>query len=125
MSQHRPSRLSIHSGDITWPPDRELNANIPLMLLILTPSVWIVWSVIGIIAGYMSWRLLEPVTTMLVDMPVGIVSALASGWAYTRVAGSDDTDIYVSLLVSAAVSGIVLWLLYLVRRRRIHSDGQN
>ena len=95
------------------------------MLLLFTPSVWIVWSVIGIIAGYMSWRLLEPVTTMLVDMPVGIVSALASGWAYTRVAGSDDTDIYVSLLVSAAVSGIVLWLLYLVRRRRIHSDGQN
>lgn len=75
----------------------------------ITP--WIVWAVIGIIGGYMAARLLRPDLSAALFLIVGIAGSLLGGWGYTWIFGSTDEDIYISLLTSAVICGLFLWVL--------------
>jgi|GEM_PF-610716 len=76
----------------------------------LGATPWIVWTVIGIVGGYMAGRLLRPDLSTALYLVVGIVGAIAGGWCYTLIFGVTDEDIYISLLSSAVVCGIFLWV---------------
>ena len=88
---------------------------------VLTPSVWIVWVVIGITAGFMTGRLLPERAPLWVTIVVGIAAACVGGWIFTRIFGCSDTDFYLSLVSSALLSGIALWITAVVGRLILRS----
>lgn len=83
---------------------------------VLTPSVWIVWVVIGITAGFMTGRLIPDGAPLWLTVVAGIAAACVGGWLFTRIFGCSDTDFYLSLVSSALLSGIVLWIVTVVAR---------
>lgn len=89
-----------------------------MLLLELTPSAWIVWAIIGIIGGYTCGRLLTDGPSVLVNLIVGILGSTLGGWLFVRFFGDDDRSIYISLLTSALLCAILLWILYLIFRKR-------
>lgn len=82
-----------------------------MLLLELTPSAWIVWAIIGIIGGYSCGRLLTDGPSVLVNLIVGILGSTVGGWLFVRYFGDDDRSIYLSLITSALLCVILLWLL--------------
>ena len=89
-----------------------------MLLLELTPSAWIVWAIIGIIGGYSCGRLLTDGPSVLVNLFVGILGSTVGGWLFVRFFGDDDRSIYLSLITSALLCAILLWLLYMVFRKK-------
>lgn len=89
-----------------------------MLLLELTPSAWIVWAIIGIIGGYSCGRLLTDGPSVLVNLIVGILGSTVGGWLFVRYFGDDDRSIYLSLITSALLCAILLWLLYMVFRKK-------
>lgn len=76
---------------------------------------WLVWGLIGIIGGYMAGRLLTGGgVAMWVRIIVGIIAALAGGYAFMAWFGSNDYGQTISLVGSVAVCAIVLWLVGLI-----------
>ncbi|MDE6049530.1 MAG: hypothetical protein K2G09_07550 [Paramuribaculum sp.] len=84
-----------------------------MMLCAIEVGTWIVWGVIGLIAGYMSGKLLSnrsiPVAAAVC---VGIIAALVGGYVFVRVFGENDYGQTISLFGSIAVAAILLWVLY-------------
>lgn len=84
-----------------------------MILCSIETGTWIVWGVIGLIAGYMAGRLLVnktiPVAAAVV---VGIIAALAGGYVLVMAFGENDYGQTISLFGAAAASAIILWLIY-------------
>nr|MDE5745840.1 hypothetical protein [Paramuribaculum sp.] len=84
-----------------------------MILCAIEVGTWIVWGVIGLIAGYMSGRLFSnrsiPVTAAVC---VGIIAGLAGGYVFVRIFGENDYGQTISLFGSIVVTAIVLWVLY-------------
>lgn len=74
----------------------------------ITPSIWTVWIIIGVIAGYMTGRLLSRNLGTMLSVAIGIGGSLLGGWLTTQWLGTDDRDIYISMIVAAAGSAILL-----------------
>lgn len=83
----------------------------------LTPSVWIVWAIIGVIGGYMTGRLLPYGAPTWLTLIIGVAASCLGGWIFTRYFGDTDTDIYLSLVSSALLTAIAMWITYSVARR--------
>ena len=77
---------------------------------------WLAWSLIGLIGGYMTGNLkgAGPVVTGL-SVIVGLAGALAGGWLLIEYAGSSDRMQYLSLLSSAALCAVALWIFGLFK----------
>lgn len=90
----------------------------------LTPSVWIVWAIIGVIGGYMTGRLLPSAPTWLALL-TGIAASCLGGWLFTRCFGSSDSDIYLSLIASALMTAIAMWILCAAARATHRENREN
>lgn len=75
-------------------------------------SLWIVWTIIGIIGGFMVGRLVHKVRSTAFAVCVGICGALLGGWLMLLV-GSTSTMQTLSLVAAAAGSALFLWILCL------------
>lgn len=83
----------------------------------LPASAWIVWAVIGITGGYMTGRLVPGAAPAWLSLIAGVGAACFGGWLFTAIFGTADTDIYLSLISSALVTAIILWILSTVAKR--------
>lgn len=85
------------------------------MLCAIGASTWLVWALIGLIAGYMAGKLLDnrgiPVAAALA---VGILAAIGGGYAFIQWFGQNDYGQTISLVGSVVVAAIVLWCLYFI-----------
>ncbi len=86
----------------------------------MASSLWIVWTIIGIIGGYMAGRLLPRVRSVAFAVCVGICGAIFGGWLFLLIGDSMTMQI-VSLLTAAAMCAVFLWILSIVSPR--NSDG--
>lgn len=93
-----------------------------MILLDISPSVWIVWIIIGLITGYMSFRLLIDGPPLLIGFAAALLGSVLGGWLFVHFVGGEDNDIYLSLLTSLALSGIMLWIAYILFRRRVKKE---
>lgn len=73
-------------------------------------SLWIVWTIIGIVGGFMVGKLVKKVRSTAFAVCVGICGALLGGWLMLLV-GSTATLQAVSLLTAAVGCAIFLWIL--------------
>ncbi|MDE6190406.1 MAG: hypothetical protein K2G47_02160 [Muribaculum sp.] len=73
-------------------------------------SLWIVWTIIGIVGGFMVGRLVRKVRSTAFAVCVGICGALLGGWLMLLV-GSSATMQAVSLLAAAACCAVFLWIM--------------
>lgn len=84
---------------------------------------WLVWGLIGIIGGYMAGRLLTGGGgAMWVRIIVGIIAALAGGYAFMAWFGNNDYGQTISLVGSVAVCAIVLWLVSIIFKSHPSDD---
>lgn len=74
-------------------------------------TLWMVWTVIGIIGGFMVGRLVGKVRSVALSVCVGICGALLGGWLFIVLCGVDSKMEAVSLCSSAVVCGLFLWIL--------------
>ncbi len=75
-------------------------------------SLWIVWTIIGIIGGFMVGRLVPKVRSTAFSVCVGICGALLGGWLLLLI-GSTATMQAVSLATAAAGCALFLWIMCL------------
>lgn len=84
-----------------------------MIICAIETGTWIVWGVIGLIAGYMSGRLLSDRSIpTLAAVITGLISSLAGGYVFVRIFGENDYGQTISLFGSLAVAAILLWILY-------------
>lgn len=83
---------------------------------------WLVWALIGIIAGFMSARLLLDGCKSVVCCLAGIAGALVGGWTFMTLVDPAPGPAFekmetVSLVISLVGSAVVLWpTVYLLKR---------
>ncbi len=75
-------------------------------------SLWIVWTIIGIIGGYMAGRLVSRIRSVTFAVCVGICGAILGGWLFILI-GDTMTMQALSLVASAVMCSIFLWILAL------------
>lgn len=80
------------------------------MLTVITFTIWLVWVIIGIIAGYMTGRLINQGTNTVLNVIVAIAGSLLGGWACIKFLGDSENMQILSLVTSLIVSGIFLWV---------------
>ncbi len=85
-----------------------------MFVSVVTITTWIVWAVIGIIAGYMTGRLINEGRRTALNVIVGIVGAIAGGWLCVHFFGDSENMQILSLVTALIVSGLLLWILGLV-----------
>lgn len=85
-------------------------------------TLWIVWTVIGIIGGFMVGRLVGRVRSVALAVCVGICGALLGGWLFVVLCGVDTRMEAISLCSSAAVCAVFLWILVSISPK---SGGNN
>lgn len=81
---------------------------------IVSVTTWIVWIVIGIIAGYMTGRLINDGRRTALNVIVAIAGALLGGWACVYFLGNSENMQILSLVTALAVAGLFLWILSFV-----------
>ncbi len=86
-------------------------------------TLWMVWTVIGIIGGFMVGRLVGRVRSVALAVGVGICGALLGGWLFVVLCGVDSRMETLSLCASAAVCAVFLWVLTAVSPRS--GDGSD
>lgn len=84
-------------------------------------SLWIVWTIIGIIGGFMTGRLVHKVRSTAFAVCVGICGALLGGWLML-LAGNSPTMQAVSLVTSAAGCALFLWIMCMATPRNGSDD---
>ncbi|MCI9607762.1 MAG: hypothetical protein HFJ94_06275 [Muribaculaceae bacterium] len=95
-----------------------------MILCAIGASTWLVWALIGIIAGYMAGKLLyNRGVPVFAALCVGILSAVGGGYAFIRWFGQNDYGQTISLVGAAVVAAIVLWCLYFIFGRK-PQDGE-
>ena len=85
-------------------------------------SLWIVWTIIGIIGGYMDGRLLTRIRSVAFAVCVGICGAILGGWVFLLIGDSMTMQI-VSLVAAAVMCGVFLWILSVASPR--NGDGDD
>ena len=87
-------------------------------------SLWIAWTLIGIIGGFMVGKLIPHVRNVTLSVCVGICGALLGGFLFTIICGAGSIKIDVlSLLASAAICGVFLWIMAIAfPHRDNHTD---
>lgn len=93
--------------------------------LAITTTTWIVWAVIGIIAGYMTGRLIGGGRRTALNVIVGIVGAVLGGWLFVASVGDSENNQIISLLTSLFVSGVFLWILTIILPKPKSEDDEN
>lgn len=88
----------------------------------MASSLWIVWTIIGIIGGYMVGRLVPRVRSTAFAVCVGICGAILGGWIMLLI-GRTQTFEALSLASAAGVCAIFLWILCTVSPR--HGDDDD
>ena len=88
-------------------------------------STWLVWVLIGIVAGYMSGRLLDnrgiPVGAAIA---VGVLAAIGGGYAFIQWFGENNYGQTISLIGAVAITAVVLWCMYFIFGQRQHNDDE-
>lgn len=87
-------------------------------------SLWIVWTIIGIIGGYMVGRLVPKIRSTAWAVCVGIVGAILGGWIFILIGDSNVMQI-LSLVAAAVMCAIFLWLLTLASPKKGNEDGSS
>lgn len=84
-------------------------------------TLWVVWALIGFIAGYMCGRLLEKSHLMLMVV-LGVVGGIAGGWLLPALCGLSDQIAYGSLLTSVAGAALLVWVGRMIFGRSSESE---
>lgn len=91
--------------------------------LAITITTWIVWAIIGIIAGYMTGRLIGRARLTPLYVIIGIIGAILGGWAFVTLIGDSEDQQIISLLTSLLISGIFLWITTAITGKRHPDDN--
>ena len=90
-----------------------------MILCSIGATTWLVWALIGIVAGYMAGKLLgSRGVPVFASVCVGILAALGGGYAFIQWFGENDYGQTISLVGAVAIAAVVLWLLFLIFGRR-------
>lgn len=85
-------------------------------------EVWLVWVIIGIVAGYMTSKLLLDGSYLWAQCLVGVIGAIVGGWTFLSLLNVSPEAFtkwaYVSLLVSGVGAAILLWPLVVWLKNR-------
>jgi uncharacterized membrane protein YeaQ/YmgE (transglycosylase-associated protein family) len=78
---------------------------------------WILWIVVGIVAGFIAEKVMKGNHGLLTNLIVGLVGAIIGGFLFMNVLGIDLGSEIVNALVFATLGAIILlFLLRLVKR---------
>lgn len=92
-------------------------------------EVWLVWAIIGIVAGYMTSRLLLDGTHPWVQCLVGILGSMLAGWTFLSLLSVSPEAFtkweYVSLLVAGAGAAVLLWPLVVWLKTRSEDEPED
>lgn len=72
-------------------------------------SLWIVWTVIGIIGGFMVGKLVPGIRSVILSVCVGICGAVLGGGLFVLICGVTERMESLSLAVSALICAAFLW----------------
>lgn len=92
-----------------------------MITLAVSLTTWLVWAIVGIVAGYMTGRLVARGSAALYVI-IGIIGAVAGGWAFTAACGDSDDQQIISLITSLAASGVLLWVTTLIAGKKNPDD---
>ncbi len=84
-------------------------------------SLWIIWTIIGLIGGYMAGRLVPRIRSVLFAVCVGICGAILGGWLFILI-GDTMTMQALSLVSAAVMCGLFIWILSLVSPKKGDDD---
>ena len=86
-------------------------------------SLWITWTVVGIIGGFMVGKLIPRVRNVTLAVCVSICGSLLGGFRFLVLFGTENANTEVlSLVSSAVVCAIFLWVLTALSPRRRDND---
>lgn len=88
----------------------------------ITLTTWLVWAVIGIVAGYMTGRLINDGRFTSLNVTIGVIGALIGGWLFVHFMGASENMQILSLVTALIASGIFLWILTLITGRYRSDD---
>ena len=79
------------------------------------------WIVLGLIAGFISSKIVNHTGEgVIMDIVLGVVGALVGGWLFTHFGAMGITGFNVySMLVAVVGAVIVLFLAHMIRGRRV------
>lgn len=72
-------------------------------------SLWIVWTVIGIIGGFMVGKLVPGIRSVVLSVCVGVCGAVVGGGLFVVICGASERMESLSLAVSSLVCAAFLW----------------
>ena len=84
-------------------------------------SLWVVWTIIGLIGGYMAGRLIPRLRSVAFSVCVGICGAILGGWLFILI-GDTMTMQVLSLVASAVMCGVFLWILSVASPKNSDDD---
>ena len=84
-------------------------------------SLWVVWTIIGLIGGYMAGRLIPRLRSVTFSVCVGICGAILGGWLFILI-GDTMTMQVLSLVASAVMCGVFLWILSVASPKKSDDD---
>lgn len=84
-------------------------------------SLWVIWTIIGLIGGYMAGRLVPRIRSVAFAVCVGVCGAILGGWLFILI-GDTMTMQALSLVAAAAVCGVFIWILSLVSPKKGDDD---
>ncbi len=84
-------------------------------------SLWIIWTIIGLIGGYMAGRLVPRIRSVLFAVCVGICGAILGGWLFILI-GDTMTMQALSLVSAAVMCGLFIGILSLVSPKKGGDD---
>lgn len=76
----------------------------------VTVTTWLVWIIIGIVAGYMTGRLIGGGSKTFLNVVIGVVGAVLGGYIFISMCGDTENNQIISLMSSLAMSGLFLWV---------------
>lgn len=90
----------------------------------MAESLWVVWTIIGLIGGYMAGRLIPRIRSVAFSVCVGICGAILGGWLFILI-GDTMTMQVLSLVASAVMCGVFLWILSVASPKNSDDDDDS